>query len=420
MAGHLVVLAWVVVLFACTGGQNQDAAGAEGAEVRDSAGVRIVENHEPSWDVPWTLSDEPSLIVGRAEGDAAHELYLVTGALRLAGGAVVVANAGTLDLRLYDRHGTYLRSFGGRGEGPGEFQSLEWISRSTSDSILALDVVAHRASYFDSAGRFGRSVRLEPSPEILWPRAVGFLADGSLLATQGAYVLGGELPVHSEREEQGLFLYQADGKTATRVGSFLGPEWDVVEVRFPSGTTQVERRSRLLGRATAYAAAHHRFYVADNDSYEIKVYSVAPPQLTLLIRKEHQHLVVTDADVRVVRDSLLASTSGVAQRMMRSSLENRPPPPSTMPAYAPEILVDSHLCLWVREYARPSDPRVTWSVFTEAGVFLGTVNTPTGMKILDIGIDYVLGVQRDDNDVEYVLLYDLTRGDRSLQSSDPE
>jgi hypothetical protein len=49
-------------------------------------------------------------------------------------------------------------------------------------------------------------------------------------------------------------------------------------------------------------------------------------------------------------------------------------------------------------------------VFAEAGVFLGMVDTPTGLKILDIGSDYVLGVQYDDEDVEYIQVYDLIKG----------
>ena len=404
---HLAVLGWVLLLFACTGSPNQDAAGAV---VRDSAGVRIVENHQATWDVPWRVSDEPSLTIGRTEGQEGDELYQVTGALRLGDGAVVVANSGTLELRLYDRDGTYVRSVGGRGGGPGEFQSLEWISRFASDSILALDVVGHRVSFFHSAGRFGRSVRLEPSPEILAPRPVGFFADGSFLATHGLYVLGAELPVRSERDEEGLFRFLADGNTVMRVGSFLGREQDIVVTPRPNGESAVERWPRLLGRATVYAAAGDRFYVADNETYEIGVYSIDPLQLALLIRKAHRHLEVTDADVRFVRDSLLASRSGAAQRMMRRSFENRPEAPQTMPAFAPEIRVDSHRCLWVREYTRPGGRRVTWSVFSEGGVLLGAVETPIGLRILDIGSDYVLGVVRDNDDVEYVQLHDLVRG----------
>lgn len=80
-----------------------------------------------------------------------------------------------------------------------------------------------------------------------------------------------------------------------------------------------------------------------------------------------------------------------------------------MPAYAPDIHLDPDLNLWVREYTRPGDPQMVWSVFTEAGVLLGTVDTPTGLKILDIGDNYILGLRRDEYEVEFVQLYELMK-----------
>ena len=172
----------------------------------------------------------------------------------------------------------------------------------------------------------------------------------------------------------------------------------------------MERWPRILGRRTAYAAAGSHFYVADNEIYEIRVYTPEPLRLTLLIRKQHEHLAVTESDVAFVRDSLLAARSGPAQQMVRRSFEHRPPPPTTMPAFAPDIHVDTELCLWVREFFRPGDSRVVWSVFSEDGVLLGMVETPSGLKLLDIGSDYILGLRLDEDDVEYLEMYDLARG----------
>jgi hypothetical protein len=357
---ELEVFVLVSIVLACTESPSHLPVGPV---IRDSAGVRIVGNSAATWTVPWRIAEAPSLTIGSIDGDSTHELYDVTGALRLDDGRVVVANHGTRELRFYDRLGTYMGSAGGRGGGPGEFESLEWIARFGPDSILVLDVWAHRVSYFDTAGRFGRSVQLEPSAEILLPRPVGFFADGSLLATHGLYHLGGELPIRSEREEDELFRYRPDGASATVVGSFPGPERDIVSLSGPGGAPRVERRARLFGRATGFAAAGHRFYVADNATYEIRVYSTDPIQLMLLIRKEHTPLVVTDADARAMRDSLLASRSGPARRMMQRSFENRPPLPPVMPAYAPDIHLDPDLNLWVREYTRPGERHVSWSIF---------------------------------------------------------
>ncbi len=123
---RLAAMACLPLTFACKGHRNSDTPSAE---VRDSAGVRIVENHTARLALPWRVNHVPSLTIGSVEGDEDYDLHQVTGALRLGGGTVVVANSGTLELRFYDREGRHLRSVGG----PGEFQSLEWISRFTSD-----------------------------------------------------------------------------------------------------------------------------------------------------------------------------------------------------------------------------------------------------------------------------------------------
>ncbi|WP_419943063.1 hypothetical protein [Candidatus Palauibacter sp.] len=59
--------------------------------------------------------------IGTAGGDPAYELFRVGGAMRLSDGRIVVANAGTGELRVYDPDGIHLASWGGQGDGPGEF-----------------------------------------------------------------------------------------------------------------------------------------------------------------------------------------------------------------------------------------------------------------------------------------------------------
>jgi hypothetical protein len=329
----------------------------------------------------------------------------VTGAVGLPGGRIVVANGGSLQLLFYDRDGNLLHSAGGRGGGPGEFQSLEWLARYGPDSILAVDVRSHRVSYFDVDGNFGRSIQLEPNAQIPFPRPVGVFSDGSLLATQGAFSLGGDPPLRVERTEERLFRYEPNGGSAIMIGSFPGPEWAIAPVG-PVG--QWERRQRPFGRKTAFAAAGDRFYVGDNATYEIRVYSVAG-RLIQLIRKAAAPVTLEQPDIRAYEDSVLAVGDARRKRQMRVLFEKLPPPPRTYPAYAPDIRIDTDLNIWVRETSRTGSQRSEWSVFSATGELLGTVNLPPGVAILDIGADYVLGLQRDEVDVEYVRKFQFRR-----------
>jgi hypothetical protein len=55
-------------------------------------------------------------------------------------------------------------------------------------------------------------------------------------------------------------------------------------------------------------------------------------------------------------------------------------------------------------------PRPTFDIFDAQGIYLGQVLFPTDtLTIYDIGVDYILGVARDEFDVEYVVMFELDR-----------
>jgi hypothetical protein len=111
MAGLLSAAAW----------QNALAQG-----VRDSAGVRIVENARPVWAPAEALrlSLSPALVIG-TRPEPSYELSRVAGAARLSDGRIVIADGGSLQLRFFDSQGVFSNAVGGPGEGPGEFRRID-------------------------------------------------------------------------------------------------------------------------------------------------------------------------------------------------------------------------------------------------------------------------------------------------------
>jgi hypothetical protein len=235
---------------------------------------------------------------------------------------------------------------------------------------------------------------------------VGFFADGSFLGTRGTFSLGGEPPAgRAERELEPLFHISSDGRTATSLGSFPGQERVIV----PSGPGgRLERRKGPFGRETVFAAAGDQFYVADNESYEIRIYSYTG-SLTLVIRKRTLPLPLEASQVQAFQDSVLAAMGEATRPQLRVLFANMPPPPPTHSAFSPDIHVDSDLNLWVKEVTQPGDPHPLWSVFSADGEFQGVVEMPPGLEVLDIGADYVLGLYRDELDIEYVQEFRLHR-----------
>ena len=63
----------------------------------------------------------------------------------------------------------------------------------------------------------------------------------------------------------------------------------------------------------------------------------------------------------------------------------------------------------MQEYETRDESEPHWSVFDTEGVLQGTLSVPTGVTLIDIGDDYVLGMWRNDLDVEHVRLYELVK-----------
>lgn len=90
----------------------------------------------------------------------------------------------------------------------------------------------------------------------------------------------------------------------------------------------------------------------------------------------------------------------------------------TFPAYGP-IHVDPLGYLWVAEYPLPGDASKRWTVFDPDGTVQGMVETPPDLTVFEIGEDYVLGLETDELDVEYVRLYGLDRSGRAAEPDGP-
>src|SRR4051812_11262194 len=83
----------------------------------------------------WKLGATPQLAIG-AEGSAATEFQNVRSVWRLSNGNVVVVNPPTRAIRIFNAKGAYLSSFGRHGQGPGEFEFIEWVGHGGDTAIV--------------------------------------------------------------------------------------------------------------------------------------------------------------------------------------------------------------------------------------------------------------------------------------------
>ncbi len=117
----------------------------------------------------WSLSQGPLLEIGVREGDEPYQLHRASGSVLLDDGRIVVANAGSQELRFFDSEGRFLSAVGGDGEGPGEFRFPTRVRRVGEDSLQVWDQRLQRVSFFDFQGEYLGSGRVTPTAEIMFP-----------------------------------------------------------------------------------------------------------------------------------------------------------------------------------------------------------------------------------------------------------
>jgi hypothetical protein len=155
----------------------------------------------------------------------------------------------------------------------------------------------------------------------------------------------------------------------------------------------------IFGKFLVLGFGDGRFYVGTNARYEISEHDTLG-RLIRSIRLERQPDPVTTDAIAQAESARMANVRNDALRASTRALLDQMQYPSTMPYYS-GMLVDSEGHLWVGRYAYGPGPRV-WDVFDPQGQWLGDVRMPDRFTPRAIGESEVLGIARDELDVQRV------------------
>jgi hypothetical protein len=346
------------------------------------------------------VASEPHLSIGALDGPAELSFNGIRSVLQAPGGEIAVLDAGSGEVRFFDREGAFLRSFGREGDGPGEFQFIRFAGLAR-DSIWIYDSRLNRLTFVDLATSGFRSAPVEARALNLG--APGALADGSLLLT--ADVMLGATPDDLEsgmgRSDAAYVHVAATGETIDTILVTPGAE------RFLRlGDDFVEVIRPPFGKSVSDALRGDRLLHGGQDAYEIRMYDLEGTLLEIARRPAVDVSVSESAYLDAV-DARIALTPETAQAGMRRTYEAMPRPTSR-PAFG-AFVVDALDHLWVQDFSVDGDAS-TWAVFSPDGAWLGEVTLPDRFRPTQILEDEVLGVWRDDLDVEYVRAHALMRG----------
>lgn len=399
VARPLLALLFLLLLPACGDG---DASEVPSWTVRDSVGIRIVENRGPTWPpgTAWRLGEAPLLHIGADQADLDQQFYEVMAVRVLNDGGVVVAEESG-QIRFYGPDGVLRHRTGASGDGPGEYRDAGRVWLLPGDSVLVFDRSLRRLSLLSPDGTYQGSTRLEHHEGDL-PDPVLVLRDGSLLARADRFMFGSGTAEGLHRDTVSYVRYDRDGRLLASIGELLGEERFVVRA---DGATLAG--SSPFTRNALVAPWDEGFAYATGLGHEVELRD-GSGRLKGLLRRNRDVRAVRKEDRQRYAWELARDVEDEEDGLRWIRLQERMPWPDAFPTMT-AMHGDAGGNLWLRAFTWPGDPEVSWTVFDGEGRELGDVTLPTAFTIHDIMEDRVAGVLRDELEVEHVQIWSLVK-----------
>jgi hypothetical protein len=310
--------------------------------------------------------------------------------------AIYVLDALDRTVHVFDESGAPLRTFGGRGAGPGELERPAALAWGPGGRLWVVDTANGRFTVFDPAGDV---VATHPYPGF-YPWAIGFAPDGRLLAVTSGFdllqpqailfearVAGAEIEELRRTELDFVqwpsnYVQQSDGMVV------------VLEVPFsPAPAFRIGPTGHLWYATTGEPWVHRRS--ADGDVAQTVGREFQPTAVTEAERRE----VLAGAEVdRLRREIGEAAVADFA---------------SQLPATRPHLLgffLDDQANVWIMRTGEDGNDTPAMDVWDAGGTLLATARAalePEPRPRVRHGI--LAGVVRDEVGVESVALYRIRR-----------
>jgi hypothetical protein len=331
----------------------------------------------------WALSAEPTVEIGSIDGDDDATLFSgVRSGVVLRDGTIVVADRASYTVRAFDARGTHLRTFGRRGEGPGEFTTLTNIVRLGIDTIAAHN---ERSGFHLFSAATGELLRTIGAPiqhgvtGVSWWRLLDssdrFLLLGNPFSRQ---VVAG---VH--RANIAYMTWSAQDGSIDTLGVFPNAE----SFRESLGDPLPPEPVRLVGRATYHATGGGHIHIGDSATDSVFVFGYDGTLRRVFRLLPRPPLPVTSGDREAVLQGIRDGPvfRALAPFGHADALEARlraMPIPATHPFFV-DLLADELGNAWVRRPAHAGERTAHWDVYAPEGVRTATIEMPAGLRILD-------------------------------------
>jgi hypothetical protein len=357
-----------------------------------------------SGDIP-TLVAEEIVRMGSVDDPATEFRVLEIG----PDGRVYTLHSQGAEVRIHGLDGSSLGSFGGVGEGPGEFMA-PWNLGFRDGEIRVLDRRTNRISYFTLDGEFVRDARytavLSGDPPERGPTPAGMLVDGTLY---GEASVRAEAVVTGEVTHSAMVRFRLDGEVLDTIavrafgngsysyrfedGGLYGtqPYSDATIITVSQHQMEAVEADRtvLPGRATFTLTKR----AATGDTLWSREYPFEPVPLDP---------TVIDSVIQRIADDV-AEHIPPSRREIEAGIAETLFMPDHMPAFR-TLLLGRDGSIWLHRHDAVQDSN-RWLVLTAQGDVFGEVRLPHRLRVLNASLSDVWGQFNDDLDVPYIVGY---------------
>ena len=387
MGRTVQVLTILAVLSACTGGESSQTQVTR----TDSAGLEIVESSGEDLLLDWTF--EPVLTLGGADSGPESFYRLREETLALGNtGQIFVLDPGNLRIHVFDPEGTHLTTFGGEGQGPGEFQYPGSLVLSETGDLVVFDVRRRSILSFNEHGAF--------SGEVQGPRS--FL--GGTARVFGDSLLFWRRTRNRETQAREFHLTVATPRDTS----------DLVSAPLPSATSLLYEECGisitlppLFANPPKWDSSNRITVLSEPPDYSIRVFLGG--QETMRIRRT---LDPEEATVDRAVEYL-----GEGEKWTIGGTEECTVPPSTViekrgvATHIPlidDVAVSPDGWIWVRRVVVGDDGGPI-DLFDPTGAYQGTLPGATPWPASFGDEHTLLSLEEDDLDVQRIVLYRIQR-----------
>jgi hypothetical protein len=169
---------------------------------------------EPAAEEAGTIEATTDLVIGLPDQPLEYQLGQPIAVRTDAEGQIYIADRFSREIKVFDHDGSYLRSIGGRGRGPGEFEDFEFMEWTPEGHLVLMDRGNMRYTILSIDGEQVDSFPYNFSAQF-YPRSISYL-DGQVLGLLYDTFYDPEISMF----ERDLFhVYSADFQN--RVTTFL-------------------------------------------------------------------------------------------------------------------------------------------------------------------------------------------------------